>query len=85
MGIRDVSIYDLIQFNANNAGDQPAFISPEKTLTHQQFLDRVDQLGAGLVDSGIGHGDRICILAQNSIEYLELLGACAKTELNHKY
>ena len=79
MGIRDVSIYDLIQFNANNAGDQPAFISPDKTLTYRQYLDRVDQLAAGLIESGIGQGDRICILAQNSIEYLELLGACAKT------
>lgn len=79
MGISDYSIDDLFQFNASNAGTQPAIISPEKTLPHQQFLDPVDQPSAGLVESGIEKGDRICILAQNSIEYVELLGACAKT------
>jgi acyl-CoA synthetase (AMP-forming)/AMP-acid ligase II len=72
MGISDYTIDDLFQFNASNAGTQPAIISPEKTLTHQQFLDPVDQPSAGLVESGIEKGDRICILAQNSIEYVEL-------------
>jgi len=79
MGLRDFSIYDYLQYNASNASSVPAIIGTDRTLTHKQFLDRVDQLAAGLVEQGIVKGDRICILTQNSIEYLELYGACAKT------
>jgi len=79
MGVRDFSIYDLIRHNATSAGSAPAIINAHKTLTHAQFLERVDQLAAGLNAQGIGKGERICILAQNSPEYLELYGACAKT------
>jgi len=79
MGLRGFSIYDYIQHNASNAGSVPAIISSDKSLTHKQFLDRVDQLAAGLIGQDVAKGDRICILAQNSIEYLELYGACAKT------
>ncbi|MEJ2510697.1 MAG: AMP-binding protein [Anaerolineales bacterium] len=79
MGLQDYSIYDFIQYNASNAGTAPAVIGTEKSLTQAQFLERVDQLAAGLSGHGITKGDRICILAQNSIEYLELYGACAKT------
>jgi len=79
MGIQDYSIYDFIQYNAANAGAAPAIIGTDKSLTQAQFLERVDQLAAGLNNHGITKGDRICILAQNSIEYLELYGACAKT------
>lgn len=78
MGLRDFSIYDYIQYNASNAGSTPAIIGTDKTLTYGQFLDRVDRLAGGLIGYRIGKGDRICILAQNSIEYLELYGACAK-------
>ncbi len=78
MGLRDFSIYDYIQHNASSAGSAPAVISASKTLTQAQFLERVDQLASGLLEKGISKGDRICILAQNSIEYLELYGACAK-------
>lgn len=79
MGLRDFNFYDYIQYNASNTGSEPAIIGADKTLTYQQFLARVDQLSAGLTGNGIGKGDRICILAQNTIEYLELFGACAKT------
>jgi len=79
MELLDFTLYQLIQHNASTAGDQPAVISTEKTITHQQFLKRVDQLASGLTAHGITKGEPICILAQNSVEYLELYGACAKT------
>lgn len=79
MGLRDYSLYDFIQHNAATAGSAPAIISADQTITHNQFLERVDQLAAGFKEQGINKGDRICILAQNSSQYLELYGACAKT------
>lgn len=73
------TIYEMLQNNAHRAGDQPAVVSADRSYTHAQFLEQVDQLASGLIAQGITKGDRICILAQNSIAYLELYGACAKT------
>ncbi|HKZ84136.1 MAG TPA: AMP-binding protein [Anaerolineae bacterium] len=79
MGLRAFTVYHLLQHNARTAGTAPAAIDAGRTLTHQQFLDRVDRLAAGFAACAIIKGDRVCVLAQNSIEYLELYGACAKT------
>lgn len=79
MGLRDIGVYDVLQHNARTAGAAPAAFVEGQALSHQQFLDRVDRLAAGLAAQGIAKGDRVCILAQNSIEYLDLYGACAKT------
>ncbi len=79
MGLYDFTVYHFLQHNAQAAGDAPAAIDASRTLTHRQLLERVDRLAAGLAAQGIGQRDRVCILAQNSIEYLELYGACAKT------
>ena len=78
MGLRDFTIYDFIRSNASLAASTPAVITADQTLSHLQFLERVDQLASGLTAHGISKGDRICILAQNSGAYLDLYGACAK-------
>ena len=79
MGLRDLTMYHIIQHNARIFSDQPAIISQEKSVTHAEFLNRVERLAQGLARNGIGKGDRICILAQNSMEYFDLYGACAIT------
>ncbi len=71
--------YEILTRNARQRGDELAAISPDQALTHSEVLEHVDRLAAGLMKIGLEHGDRICILAQNSLEYLELYGACAKT------
>jgi acyl-CoA synthetase (AMP-forming)/AMP-acid ligase II len=73
------TLYEILTTNAEQYGDELAAASPANTLTHNEFLDRVDHLAGGLSASGLEHGDRICVLAQNSLEYLGLYGACAKT------
>lgn len=79
MTLQDLTIYELLAHNARIAADQPSVISTATTLSNREFLARVDQLAAGITAYGVQKGDRICILAQNSTEYLELYGACAKT------
>jgi long-chain acyl-CoA synthetase len=79
MGLRDFNLYDQLRHNALTASDSPAVITSGQIVSHRQLLDRVDRLAAGLSANGIVKGDRLCILAQNCGEYLELYGACAKT------
>jgi acyl-CoA synthetase (AMP-forming)/AMP-acid ligase II len=71
--------YEILTRNALQRGDELAAISPDQALTHGEVLEHVDRLAAGLMKIGLERGDRICVLAQNSLEYLELYGACAKT------
>lgn len=79
MGLRDFNLYDQLRHNALTAGDSAAVITSGQIVSHRQLLDRVDRLAAGLSANGITQGDRVCMLAQNCGEYLDLYGACAKT------
>jgi acyl-CoA synthetase (AMP-forming)/AMP-acid ligase II len=78
MAARDLSVYDLIARGAAVHGTAPAFIHGDTVVSFADFKRRVDALAAGLHGLGIGKGDRICILAQNDLGYLDLYGACAR-------
>jgi long-chain acyl-CoA synthetase len=78
MGVHGFTVYDMIERGAIVHGSTPALIEGERQLSFREFRDRVDALAGGLAALGIGKGDRICILAQNSTAYLELYGACAR-------
>jgi acyl-CoA synthetase (AMP-forming)/AMP-acid ligase II len=78
MGLRDITIYHILEHNARIFGSQPAVIDTDKTVSHMDLLHRVNRLAEGLSHHGIEKGDRICILAQNSLEYFDLYGACAQ-------
>jgi acyl-CoA synthetase (AMP-forming)/AMP-acid ligase II len=79
MGLRDLTLYHFLEHNARINGSNPAVLEAETSVSHEQFLERIDRLAAGITKCGIAKGDRVCILAQNSLEYLDLYGACAKT------
>jgi acyl-CoA synthetase (AMP-forming)/AMP-acid ligase II len=68
--------------NAVHHAQRPALIhtpghTPEQ-VTFRAWLERVDGLATGLTRLGLAKGDRICILAQNHLSYIDLYGACAK-------
>ncbi len=76
--VHGFTVYDMIVRGAAVHGDAPAVIHDGGTLTFRALRERVDALAGGLAGLGIGAGDRICVLAQNHVEYLELYGACAR-------
>jgi acyl-CoA synthetase (AMP-forming)/AMP-acid ligase II len=76
--VHALTVYDLITRGDAVHGDATAVIQGDRSLSFRQLRRRVDQLAAGLVELGIGAGERICVLAQNDVTYLELYGACAR-------
>jgi acyl-CoA synthetase (AMP-forming)/AMP-acid ligase II len=78
MPAQGLTVYDLITRGAAVHGDAPAFFQGETEVSFRAFLRRVDALAGGLHALGIGKGDRICVLAQNELAYLDLYGACAR-------
>ena len=79
MGLYDFTVYDLIQRNAVNFSDQPAWFEVDdgRTLTFVQYKESVDRLACGLQQAGLRKGDRIGVLGKNSLEYFLLYGAAA--------
>src|SRR6266496_1115025 len=78
MDVQAFTVYDMIARAASVYGDAPAVIQADRPLSFGEFKDRADVLAGGLAALGIGKGERICILAQNDLAYLDLYGACAR-------
>jgi acyl-CoA synthetase (AMP-forming)/AMP-acid ligase II len=72
------TVYDLVARGAAVHGDAPALIQGDETVSFRDFQRRVEALASGLRGLGIGKGDRVCVLAQNDLAYLDLYGACAR-------
>ncbi|MEN2979652.1 class I adenylate-forming enzyme family protein [Tistrella bauzanensis] len=69
-----------------HAAERPAAPAVEDETTHlnwQGFDARIDAITAALQESGIGHGDKVAMLARNAVDVLALYmaslraGACA--------
>ena len=54
-----------------NAPDKLAVVSGDRSFTYAQFNDRCERLNGVLAALGVGKGDRVAILSNNSHEYLE--------------
>src|SRR6266446_7545873 len=78
MDMHGFTIYDLIERGAALHGEAPALIQGEHSLRFRELPRRVEALAAGLAGLGIGKGERVCILAQNDVDYVVLYGACAR-------
>lgn len=77
MGLYDFTFYSLIKRNALNFNNKPAWLEIEdgRTLTFAQYRKQVECLACGLQEQGITKGDRVGVLAKNSLEYFLLFGA----------
>jgi long-chain acyl-CoA synthetase len=78
MSIHGFTVYDMIARGAAAYGAAPAVIHEGRPRSFTEFKRRVDDLAAGLHALGIAKGERVCVLAQNDVAYLELYGACAR-------
>jgi long-chain acyl-CoA synthetase len=75
---RALSVYDMIARAAVLHGARPALIQGERQWTFTELRARVDALATGLAGLGLTKGDRVGILAQNDVAYVDLYGACAR-------
>jgi fatty-acyl-CoA synthase len=57
-----------------------ALIDPEggERITYREWNARSGRIARGLSAIGVGRGDRVAVLAENSLEVLDLLFACGK-------
>lgn len=72
------NLYSMFSSQAQSNADSLAFISGDRKHTFSQFIEKVDSLANGLAAQKLAKGDRVCILANNSLEYVELFIAASK-------
>jgi len=77
MALRNFTLGDVYRRNAQIFPDKTAFIFEGQRITHRDYLRRIEKLAAGLSRLGVGPGDRVGVLSQNSLELVELIGAVA--------
>ncbi|MBI5904823.1 MAG: acyl--CoA ligase, partial [Deltaproteobacteria bacterium] len=70
-------IRDILEHNARVHPSRIALSTPGEDVTYLELRDRVRGHAALLRDAGIGRGDRVAILAHNSVAYVEALFAVA--------
>ena len=77
---RPVQAFDWIAHHADLTPDSVALVDDGRdlALTYRDLEDRVRRLAAWLRDNGIGAGDRVAFLSENTTDTFEALFACAK-------
>lgn len=81
MSLRDFTLVNVIERNAQVHGDRLAFVAGDQRISHRKYALRVERLAAGLAGIGLVAGDRVAVLAQNCLEYIDLYGAAARLGL----
>ncbi|REJ73419.1 MAG: hypothetical protein DWQ36_02410 [Acidobacteria bacterium] len=77
--LRSFTLYDVLRRCARVAPEAPALICEDgDELSFGEWLARVDRLAGGLEQRGIGRGDRVAVLALNSIGFASLYFAAAR-------
>jgi acyl-CoA synthetase (AMP-forming)/AMP-acid ligase II len=73
---RPRSIIQLLQSAAERMGDKPYVIFPDREYTFASILQPIAAVAAALRDQyGVGPGDRVAIVAPNTVEYALLFWA----------
>lgn len=70
----------ILDHRARTGGwyDQPAFFAPGRTWSHCEVHRGAEAVASGLVDAGIGVGDRVLVATADCIEFVWTLLAAAR-------
>jgi fatty-acyl-CoA synthase len=76
--LRRHTLGELLHRSAARHPDKPAVTCGELSWTYAEFDALCDRLAAGLAAQGIGHGDRVALLARNSHAFAAMRFALAR-------
>jgi len=73
-----LNIGEIVNVNANKYPNKLALKDTKRQLTFKELNERSNKLANGILKNGIKKGDKIAILSNNSIEFMEIYVAAAK-------
>lgn len=74
---RPDTLQALFEATLARAAESIVVVSGDKRITYRDLSARARQLAAGLRACGVGQGDRVAMLLNNTPEFLEVFMACA--------
>ena len=69
---------EMIRVNAAKYRDKLALKDVRRQLTFRELDERTNRLATALLKRGLAKGDKLAILSNNSLEYMEVYAAAAK-------
>lgn len=72
---------EILRINAFKYPNRLAVKDIDHALTNKEFDERTNKLANGLLKRGLRKGDKIAVLMNNRIEFMEIYGAAAKAGL----
>jgi acyl-CoA synthetase (AMP-forming)/AMP-acid ligase II len=76
-----LNLGEILRINAFKHPNRLAVKDIKRNLTNKEFDERTNKLVNGLLKRGLRKGDKIAVLSNNSIEFMEIYGAAAKAGL----
>jgi len=76
--IRRQTVGDILRRTARRLPDKPAICCGDTRWTYAEFDALVSRLAAGLAQRGVGHGERVAVLARNSHGFVAMRFALAR-------
>ncbi len=73
-----LNIGEIINVNAAKYPNKLALKDMRRQLTFKELNERTNKLANGLLKSGLKKGDKIAVLSNNSVEFMEIFAAAAK-------
>lgn len=73
-----INLGNSLRINAKKFPNKLCIADENRRFTFGEFNQRVNRIANGLRGMGLKKGEKIAVLARNSIEYMELFHACAK-------
>lgn len=71
-------VHNFLEYYARNIPDSPCLTQGDRRVSYAEVDSEVNRLANGLVALGVGRGQRVAILGENSLEHLLLFQAAAK-------
>ncbi len=62
-------LHDFLEYQTRERGDEEFAIQGDRRLTYGEALAEANRLANAFIGAGLQVGDRIAMLAKNSIEY----------------
>jgi len=73
-----LNIGEIINVNANKYPNKLALKDRNRQLTFKELNERTNKLANGFLKLGLKKGDKMAILSNNSVEFMEIYAAAAK-------
>src|SRR5215475_15533249 len=71
------TLFELLCEQAANAPERPAAIANDGAVSYAELEARARRVAQGMREAGVSRGDRVGLLADNRIQWLEVLFAAA--------